>query len=355
MSGHGVASFAADAAVGRRPEWGRGLAGVAGAAGLGCIVWAFADGLRARLGLFAMGTAVYRDAQWASTAAIASFVAAGTALAVWLLARFLRAALGVPVRPLTRRRARFAKLRAAAAVPMLLILAVWSLDEILVRGVRGAPFVALGLGAVTSLLLAYDVPRLARNGLAALRERTPLLGIPFHELDALPAAGLVRTRGVVAAGDDTLWTAQGACVWLRRTADPTPLGRESESLEARPFRLEHRGARVFVDLDPARALVVTPAALDPVAAEVGLPVGAPVEVIGAVIAGEAGAYRGAPPRLGPTPGPRGRLFVFAGPRGAMNRRLVLAAAVDLLAAAGLLGSVLFLAVAWSYLGFLARR
>src|SRR5262249_12259220 len=139
--------------------------------------------------------------------------------------------------------------------------------------------------------------RLVRNAIEALRVRLPLLLTRSYELDALPAQGRVRVRGTLAAG-----------------------------------QLRGRGVSVAIDLDPERTLSEGDGE---------------VEIIGEVTsAPSARGYPAAPAPSGPG---RGMLYIFRG-RDRITRRLLVAASVELVAAAGMAFALVGLAVfaGWLY-------
>jgi hypothetical protein len=320
-------SFVADALVRRPPSRGLAILGVVAAALLA--VWA-ADAAAAfaeRLSLFHVGTSVYKRAQWASTACGMALAAGLACLASWLLGSSLRSAFGLP--PGRRAHPAFTALRVVVGIPLLIWVSLWSSDEFFARRSAAAPLKALGLGLILCAMFAYDVPRLLRNALAALRTRVPLWR-SLTPLDRLPVSGRVRTRGLVRAER----ALPGNAVY--RWADGAS--------EAVPFFLEAGGARIAVELDASRTVVETSAVDDSVAA---LLVDAEVEVIADVERpGGGDAYRGGPPRL---VAGGDRLFVFTSGAG-VNRRLVLAAAVELICALTLSAVTAGFILFWTILG-----
>ena len=247
-----------------------------------------------------MGTIVYRRAQWGSTVALASCLAVNLSLLTWLVARSLRGALALPERHTHFANDAWFILRAIAGCLVLIILLVRGADEILLRYTEHPMLWSIVLGTGVNLMFAYDVPRLIRNAMQAMRVRWPLFRTPKYELDALPAAGQVRIRGTLADG-----------------------------------MLRGRGVQIAVDQDPERTIIEGNAAGE-------------VELIGEIATSAAGGYRDAPARIGPG---NGLLYIFEG-RDRVTGRLLWAAVVEMIAAGGLL---LSLAGLWGFAAFLATR
>jgi len=307
---------------------------------------AFAPALGGRLRILTGGTDRYRLAQWASTAALAAWVALATAFAAWLLGRTFRGALGLPRRA---HRSGFFALRVVLAVPLSIWLLIWASDEYVVRGVSWAPTGALVIGLAMCLMFAHDVPRLLKNGASALRSRVALLRVPRMELTRLHD-GWARLRGVVAAGGETFEGHDGRpCVYCR---DRQYLGDKTEESFA-PFLLERGGASLSVEAAAGQAVVEAvavheqPAALDAEdeadvvwVRDAELPVGAEVEVVGQVSV-EGGAYRGSA-RIHAGDG----VLLVMTRAAAAHRRLLLSALVELGSALVLAGCVVGLVVFW---------
>jgi hypothetical protein len=274
------------------------------ASGIGMLaVAAFWSTIVERLGQFGIGTIVYRRALWASTLSMVALLAVSLALASWIVSIGLRRALGLPGRPV-----RWLTVRSLVALPVLAWLLFRASDEWFSR--YSSVWWPLGIGFGVCLLFAADVPRIFADVAAVWRVRAPLV------------AARRRTIRHARAGER---------VWLRGVVDSV----DGEQLTLR----DTDGDCVVVDLDPAR-----------VVAEGQAPsVGATVDAIG-VITGESDAYRGGK-RLGAG---RGRLFLFVDAV-AMHRRFLVAAAVETLAAVGLVAAPAAYIVAGVLVGKLAFR
>src|SRR5262249_4321996 len=214
-----------------------------------CVERLLIEKLRLDMSLFGMGTPVYRKAQWSATAATAALVAGSAALLVWLVARMARALLGLP-RARTELSVGWRATRAVVAVPVMVLLVLWSFDEVGLRGSLLAPDRALEAGLALCLMFAYDVPHLMRNGLAALGGRRGLVGARACPLGQLPPTGLVRTAGTVMAAGKTLETPDGPAVYVRthvRTYTDPDDARGPVAVEVVPFYLDDGSVRVQVD------------------------------------------------------------------------------------------------------------
>jgi hypothetical protein len=286
-----VGSFAREAVIRGRARWHNIGGVIVSALFLAPLVAHQAGELSERLGMFDMGSLVYKRAQWSSTVALAACLAVNLGFATWLLARTLRGALGLPDREIAfdskSLRGFWFWTRFFVGGFALIVLYVRADDEVLLRRGEHPVLFSLGIGTAACLLFAYDVPRLIANAVDALRTRLPVLLTRSFELDALPTEGRVRARGTLVAGD----------------------------------LLSGGGVSVALDVDPERTVI-----------EGSDHVGTDVEVIGEVTrAPDAGGYRNAPSRIGPG---RGMLYVFEG-RDRVTRRLLSAAAIELSAAGGM--------------------
>ncbi|HJZ88094.1 MAG TPA: hypothetical protein VKN99_23130 [Polyangia bacterium] len=331
----------------RRSQIEMGLLGLAGAGLSGWVARGWYGVMSERLALLHMGTWVYRRAQWASTISVAAFATAAASLAVWLLAFSLGRALGLETGARTQGRPALRALRfvlAAGALPSLLF---WASDEFYARQTPSAAYQALGLAFVMWLLLGYDVPRLFASALKTLRSRAQLVRAPRRRLDALPQSGRVRTHGVIAADAAPSGTSDG-CVY-RHEIDPAT-GTSGPPL-VQPFWLEASGARARVEAEGGRLLV---AADERAPGRVVLRPGDAIDVIGEVVGG--GPNVGSVYRESPTAciGAGGGVLVLLQGTHRMDRRLLLAAAIELLAAIGFVGCLAALAGLWIYVGVLAR-
>lgn len=169
----------------------------------GVVVLFFANGLAGtleyRLGTLDWGTSVYQRAQWASSVAVAAWLAAAGALAAWLLGTSLRLIFGLPTRRLGKLGWLFNTARAGLFLLLGPTLIVWGAEEMILRDMPNAPEKALGMGLLLCGLLAYDIPRLLRRGMACLRLRQPLVRTPMASLADLGEAGRFRLCGLVTA------------------------------------------------------------------------------------------------------------------------------------------------------------
>lgn len=351
-------SFAADAAVRRQHRVGMGVFMLACALLLLWLSSGLWSALVERLGSFDDGTEVYRRAQWASTMALAGFVVASCAMVVWLAGRSLRAAFGLPERVTPSALANLIALRVVAATVALFWLWLWASDEIFIRGVTWAPVGSLLLGLFVCANFAWDAPRLFLDARSALRARAGLLAVPEHALSRLPRAGRVHTRGTVVAGPRVLPSTEGPCVYRARTPAPDRGPPPAPSVEVVPFLVESDGAQAIVEVDPRALLVEAHRPDDGDGHEASAPgrdtvvrVGDRIELVATVQGGGGDAYRGSLPALGASDD--GPLYLFAS-GGAMKRRFVFAAIVELACAAGLALCTFALGAGWFCLGALAR-
>ncbi len=310
------------------------------------------DEITQRLGTFHWGTSVYQRAQWASTVALASWLAAACALAAWLFGTSLRKVFGLPPRPRGRWHTEFNVLRILLLMALGFFLIIWAAEEMIVRKDPNAPHKALAMGLGIILLLAYDVPRLVRRGLALLRARLPLLAIKLVRLDELRASGRVMVRGEVSEILREAREGKPREVAYRRWLGEPPAepGKEPEVfVEASPFILTGEGggrAQVTASADDMVVQGNPQQEESQVLTEVRL--GDRVHVVGdAQLPGGDGPYRqGGVVQLEAKQGP---IYIF-GAAGPMSRRLVLAGAVELLSAAALAACFVALIVFWLFAG-----
>jgi hypothetical protein len=343
--------FEIDAAVVRRVRIGAGLGALVGAWLLALWCVGMLDVVRERLGLFHMGTARYRHAQWASTVAVAAFAAALGSAAVLLVGRSARAVLGLPPMQRGRSERRIGWALIVMALPAGATLGVWSIDEVLVRDKPLAQWMALGLGLLLTLVFAYDVPWLVRKGRAALRALAPLARVPFRRMDALRSGERARMRGKVMALGEPLRVPEGDCVYRRTLGTDLPggAGEAGAPLEARPFLLRGESGSVRVELDERAVVAVREVEREGTRMAL-LFVGDDVDVIGDCEGGED-AYRAVGPSIR---GGERPLFVLTGGR-MLRTRLVLAAAVELGSAVALAAWPLGLAGLFVWTAMLARQ
>src|SRR5262249_47945019 len=111
-----------------------------------------------------------------------------------------------------------------------------------------------------------------------------VLATPLCALDSLPAAGRVRVRGTLIDHDT----------------------------------IQSRGVRLGIELDPHRTI------------REDVEVGGEVEVVGEIV-NPGGGYRGGPSRIGSGAG----MLILFERRDRLDRRLLVAAVVELIAACGL--------------------
>ena len=319
--------YATEVGIARERSIAGGVFGLFFAAGVGLIANGMAWDLLADLRYLDHRTEDLRRAHSAWMICNASLVAVLSAMTVSLVARSLRGALGLPPRRRHSFSARIAPYRILAGGIMWITLWSRGLSEYAFLRDDASPTGTLALGLVMCALFAFDVPLLVRNAIAALRARAPMLGARFVELDRLPSSGRVHVRA--------------------RLASAYEIGTGAE------LRIEGAGgAPVLVELDPDRLIIVAELA-DKEGDDSGpqiLAAGTEVRVIGE-LRGGADAYR-VDRRID---GGRGKVHLYVG-AATMTRRLLLAAAVELLAAVGLTACVLGMLGFFAYLGLrLASR
>ena len=201
--------FVVRAAAQRRGSIVGGLSGLGLAAFVCWLGWDVAASLWRDRVLFAMGTEVYRKAEWATMTARTAFVAVGISFVVWMVAHSLRAALRLPRREAPEVVRSLLALRVLVTVVLVIWLLLWSSEETLLRGVEWAPVGALLLGLMVCGNFAWDVPGLIRDGRAALATAMPVLALPVRSLSSLPQAGRVRVRGTIAAATEVITGTDG--------------------------------------------------------------------------------------------------------------------------------------------------
>jgi hypothetical protein len=294
----------------------------------------------------AHGTQRYMLGEWGAFVADMAWVAVLASSAAWLTGAHLRRALGIPV-PSRKRRPLVTTLRVCASVVVLTRMMLWQ-----ALGGHGARFAGVDIDPESSLLaglllcalLGFELPAWLVRGFRCLRARVPALLGQRANLAELPAQGRVRVQGTIAP--ETLLDG----IVYRRAWNPST-GRLE--LDGHPFQLREGGHRVWIDLDPARAVVdLAPAPASPAGqpapagnAEPGviLRAGTRVDVVGYLVDSPGGAYRGGPRRIDAG---RGLLYVLGG-ASQWNRRVLVAGLVELAASAVLLAAPLSLLVAWA--------
>lgn len=326
--------FATAAARSRPRNVGAGVLGVVVAIATGAIAIAASGGLIDGLDrLQVQATTAYRRGEWASLMAAATWACLFATVSTWLLAHSLRLAIGLPRRPRPFARALRLTLAWIAALVVLARLFVWTaVGGHSLRFEQSAPLQALAMGLLVWGLFGADVPRLLRNASAALACRLPALARTPRPLDRLVEGMRARVRGIARRGPATLGEdASGRAVLFRRHVDDIE---HTEQIDAVGFFLENEGARAWVEVTPGRTVF----ALGDDGAST-LTEGTRLEVVGTVDASDAG-HRAGPHHLREG---RGKLYVLVDDP-SLNRRLLAAAAVELLAASGLcLAGLAFLA------------
>lgn len=338
----GKGGFAATAAAARPRQIALGVLGVLGALAAGWIAVAVAAPLIGGLDrLEVQATDAYRKGEWAALIASATWACLFGTVSTWLLAHSLRRALGLPRRGITAARRRWLVVAWVFSVVVLIRLLVWSLiGGHALRFQPGATSQALAMGGAIWALFGYDTPRLVRNARDALAARLPVMARAAHPLDRLREGMRARVAGTVREAGRSVGAGRDGRALVCRRVPAT--GDRPERVDAVSFFLEAGGARAWVDVDPARALFAIEDERGCIAD------GDRVDVVGTVDADLAG-HRAGPHHV--TAG-AGRLYVLAGSP-SFNRRLLLAAIIELLAAAGLsLTGLAFLgyaAVAWLWI------
>ena len=312
------------------------------------------DTLAYRLTTLGWGTSVFQRAQWASTVAVASWLAAAGALAAWMLGTSLRLIFGLPASRPGKLRWIFNVCRAGLFLLLGVILIIWGAEEMIIRKVPHAPEKALGMGLILCGLLAYDIPRLVRRGLACLRMRHPLAHTPRASLLDLGEEGRFRLSGLVSQVDPAPEDLPHGVVfrqWERVDADNKVL---IKTLAA-PFILSDGGEQARVDAHVDNLVVHCGDGQRSVVGEtedgqraniVDISDGDKVHIIGDVRLQGGGPFRQGAASIEGATGPI-LLFTEAG---AMSRRLYLAGVVELVSAAALGACVVGLFGFRAYIG-----
>ena len=310
--------------------------------------------LQYRLTTLDWGTHVFQRAQWASTVAAAAWLAAAAALAAWLLGTSLRLIFGLPARRPGKLRWLFNLGRAGLFLYFGFWLIIWGAEEMTVRKVAYAPYKALGMGLVLCGLLAYDIPRLLRRGMACLRVRRPLSRSRKASLADLQQEGRYHLTGKVSALEPAPEGLPRGVVfrrWERRDVE----NRVLIKTEAAPFilwdggeqaRVEARADNLVVHLGAGQR-TATGQTMDGQPATISdICDGDRVHLIGDVRPAEGGPFRQGAASVEAAIGP---MLMFTRAR-AMGRRLLLAGVVELVSAATLAACVLGLVAFWAYIG-----
>lgn len=303
---------------------GLGLAGV--------LAWlaAVAIGYKLSLPTDIPGTPRYVAGEWAGHVADMAWVAVLAAAAAWLTGACLRRAAGIPV-PLRQPRPWARMLRMGAIAAILIRMSVWS-----ALGGHGARFAGIGMTVDLALLhglglcalAGFELPAWLTRGAGCLRARIPALVAQRAALAALPAQGRVRVAGTVEG------EGLPGGVAYRRAWDAQA---QRVELHGQPFQLRDGGHRVWIDLDPARAVVDVPAQHG-----IAVRAGDHVEVVGHLAGAADAAYRSGARRIAAG---TGVLYVLGGSR-QWNRRLLVAGLVELAAAAVFVAAPLSLLAYW---------
>jgi hypothetical protein len=308
----------------RRPKFiGAGVAGVAGAALIACFLPSCVSRIVVESKIHHRSPAdvpAHIAHALAGSAGAAFFIA----LASWLLARSLRLACGLPRRRMTGVRRALLIVQGFVGLCVLCRLLDADASEYFLRLNPHAVVDVCVTGFIGCLLFAYDVPRLLANARRALQARKRL-ALPFAKLEALPPRGLVHTEGAAAVAVD-----------LSQRAS---------------FMLERRGAAAIVDVDPDRVSLIIDSEDEGRSAAETLPAGTAMRIVAEVERAEAAdaIYRGALPRLvAPKDRDAGPLRIYVDEAAAL-KRLWLAAAVEIVGAAGLSLSLLWLVAAIAYI------
>ena len=317
--------------VWRQPRLFRGTFGIV----VGLSAVALGIRLAFELNLPSSETA-YSDAyvQAVSAAAMASAVWACILFSggAWLIDGSLRAAFGLPTYK-SNRAIRWARIGLGGFLLLWLML-LWAMGDAM-RFTRPdeTPTRALLLALGVWGAIAFDLKDMIARGLTLLSARLPALLARATTLSSLLESGpdgrAVRVAGTIVAGPETLPSLTGGAKDVVFRFDLDDPGSAPETV---PFVLSADGHRARIELNPAS---------DPVIAapdrhgRIELPIGAAITVVGALGDGEAGPYRAGIPRMVATAAHP--LRIQAGTT-SWNRRLLIAAITELLAAAGMIAA-----------------
>ena len=289
-----------------------------------------------------------------STAAMATAVWACLLFSTgaWLIDRSLRAAVGVPHYPGSN--GVFA-LRVAVAVFLMgwLVLESATGDTLRFVDPDATPNRALLLALGVWGIIAFDLEDMIGRGIGLLKTRLPALMAPPARLNQLSEhSGVVRLEGEIASAPDA-FPSRARPVQLSVIDADNPSSIESppdvvfhldlddpheSPPHAVPFVLSADGRQAQIELDPRTARVVaTPSANN----RIELPVGSQITVIGAIAEDGASPYRAGLPRIVATD--QHPLRIYAG-TASWNRRLLIAATVELIAAGSMIAAALLLVI-----------
>ncbi len=243
-------------------------------------------------------------------------------LAAWLVAKVARNLFRLP--SAVAGAAWLVKVRYVAIAALLFALSVGSSEPVANPEANysdGRWMLGTAAGLVW-LLFAIELIPMLRRAVVSLRSRVSSLRFKPSTVGGRES-GQVRIEGTIAVGEQALpgGSRPGELVY-RHYLDAD----EIDVIECSGFLLESRGERLFVDVIPDKTIVVPEQSF---LAELGA--GDRVEVWGEVLRSDA-VYRGQPSRMSAGDG---RMFIFEGGK-TLNRRLVLAAAVELVAASSFL-------------------
>lgn len=276
----------------------------------------------------------------------------------WLIDRSLRAAFGVPKYP---GRGSVLVIRVLVAGFLLGWLVLESLEGDALRFLdpEATPTRALLLALGVWGLIAFDIKDMIARGASLLKTRLPALLTPLSTLSRLPESGVVRLEGEIASAPDAFPSRSSDEIPLvvpgiADDDDPVPAmavfhldlhDPEHSPPRAAPFVLAADGRQAHIELDPRTARVFATPSAD---GHLELHVGSRVTVVGAVAGEEASPYRSGLPRIvASDPRP---LRVYGGTR-SWNRRLLIAATVELIAAGAMISAAMLLVIfRWSLLG-----
>jgi hypothetical protein len=304
--------------------------GLGVAALLGTLAWGMLE-RKLTLSTDIPGSPRYVAGEWAGRVADMAWLAIVVAAAAWITSACLRRAVSIPVAA-RKPRPWVVMLRIAVGMEIVVRMSIWSAlggHGARFAGIGGSVDIALLHGLALCALLGPELPGWLARGIRCLRARIPALAGQRVALAALPTQGRVRVTGTVEA--DGL---PGGLAYQRGWDAQA----ERVEIDGRPFQIRDGGHRVWIDLDPARAVVDAPA-LD----RIELRAGDRVEVVGYLVASaDDGGYRGGPRRIDAGPG---TLYVLGGSR-RWNQRMLVAGLVELAAAAVFLAAPLSLIGYW---------